>query len=196
MPLGKQAKLLTARQETVVLNHLGTTRHPARDRVIFLLSFKAGLRAKEISAIRWSMVSDPHGDIADEIALEDKASKGRGGRRVPMHKAVREALTTLQVVCGTKAKPDASVIYSERGSGMSAASVVNWFSRLYATLGMQGCSSHSGRRTFVTAAARKIVQAGGSLRDVQQLAGHRDLSTTQSYIEGCSDAKRRVIDLL
>ena len=84
--LGKQAKILTSRQESLVLKHLETTRHPARDRVMFLLSVKAGLRAKEIASVSWSMVTDAHGRVADEIALEDRASKGRGGRRVPMHK--------------------------------------------------------------------------------------------------------------
>ena len=37
---------------------------------------------------------------------------------------------------------------------------------------------------------------GGSLRDVQQLAGHSSLATTQRYIEGSSDAKRRIVDLI
>ena len=51
-----------------------------------------------------------------------------------------------------------------------------------------------GRRTFITRAARKIVEAGGSLRDVQQLAGHTQLGTTQGYIDGSSEAKRRVVE--
>ena len=61
---------------------------------------------------------------------------------------------------------------------------------------MDGCSSHSGRRTFVTKAARKIVEAGGSLRDVQQLAGHRSLQTTQGYIDENPQAKRRVVEMI
>jgi site-specific recombinase XerC len=43
--------------------------------------------------------------------------------------------------------------------------------------------------------AAKIVEAGGSLRDVQELAGHASLATTQRYIQGDCDAKRRVVDL-
>ena len=57
-------------------------------------------------------------------------------------------------------------------------------------------SSHSGRRTFITRAAKKVVEAGGSLRDVQQLAGHSSLQTTQRYIEGDSEAKRKLVDLI
>jgi integrase len=63
-------------------------------------------------------------------------------------------------------------------------------------IGLAGCSSHSGRRTFITRAARKITEAGGSLRDVQQLAGHASLAMTQRYIEGDSDAKRKLIALI
>ncbi len=79
---------------------------------------------------------------------------------------------------------------------MSAGSVTVWFHRLYNDLGLIGCSSHSGRRTFITRAARRIVEAGGSLRDIQQLAGHANLGTTQRYIEGSSDAKRKLVNLI
>jgi integrase len=71
-----------------------------------------------------------------------------------------------------------------------------WFARLYGKLGFAGASSHSGRRTFITQAARKIIQCGGSLRDVQELAGHASLATTQRYIAGDAEAKRRVVALL
>jgi integrase/recombinase XerD len=87
------------------------------------------------------------------------------------------------------------IIHSERDAGMSAGAVQVWFHRLYAELGFNGASSHSGRRTFITSVAKKIVTAGGSLKDVQELAGHASLSTTQRYIEGDSEAKRRVVDM-
>ena len=88
---------------------------------------------------------------------------------------------------------DIYYLANERQGPMTAKTIVNWFKTTYLALGLVGCSSHSGRRTFVTNAARSIHKAGGSLRDVQELAGHRSIKTTQGYIEGNSDAQRRVI---
>jgi integrase/recombinase XerD len=79
---------------------------------------------------------------------------------------------------------------------MKARSIVIWFSRAYRAIGLDGCSSHSGRRTFITRAARLVHKAGGSLRDVQLLAGHRSIETTQRYIDGDSDAQRRLVSLI
>jgi integrase/recombinase XerD len=76
---------------------------------------------------------------------------------------------------------------------MTPRSIVNWFHDAYAQLGLIGCSSHSGRRTFITAAARLLSGTGGSLRDVQELAGHRALTTTERYIEGDRAATRKLI---
>ncbi len=90
----------------------------------------------------------------------------------------------------------ANVINSERGEHLGPNSVAHWFKRLYSSLGFDGCSSHSGRRTVITRAARKVSEAGGSLRDVQQLAGHASLQTTQRYVEGSTVAKRRLIAMI
>ncbi len=193
---GKQAKTLSPIQERRVLKHLETTRHPERDRAMFLLSLKAGLRALEIAGLTWDMVTDADVNVGDAIALEDRASKGRGGRTIPMNAHLHDALVALKVARGARARPDGTVIYSERGQSLSASSVTLWFHRLYRTLRLGGCSSHSGRRTFITRAARRVIEVGGSLRDVQQLAGHSSLATTQRYIEGSTDAKRRLVQLV
>ena len=197
MALGKQAKIVSDKQVRAVLAELDTRRYPLRDRAMFLFSIKGDLRAVEIASITWSMVTDAEGEIADVIALENRASKGKGGGRViPMHSDLKAALIALQRERGDKVRPDLPVIHSERDRGLSPAAIAVWFHRLYAGLGMVGCSSHSGRRTFITRAARKIGEVGGSLRDVQQLAGHGNLGTTARYIESDTDAQRKVVALI
>jgi integrase/recombinase XerD len=79
---------------------------------------------------------------------------------------------------------------------MTPQSIVVWFANAYRLIGLDGCSSHSGRRTFITRAARLVHKAGGSLRDVQILAGHRSIQTTQAYIDGDTDAQRRLVALI
>ena len=79
MALGKQAKVLSTAQQQATLAYIERTRWPLRNRVIFLLSVKAGLRAKEIAHLTWSMLTDASGALAEGISLQDKASKGRSG---------------------------------------------------------------------------------------------------------------------
>lgn len=197
MGQGRQAKILSPKQEAAALRHFETTRQPLRDQALFLLSVKAGLRAKEIAELTWAMVTDGSGELAGAMALPDRASKGEGGgRTIPLHPRLREALAALYAQRRAIVDPDDAVMYSERGWRLSAATVQRWFDRHYRALGFVGCSSHSGRRTFVTRGARKAVEAGGSLRDVQELAGHASLATTQRYIEGDTDAKRKLVSLI
>jgi integrase/recombinase XerD len=195
--LGKQAKVLGPREVRRLLDHVSHSRHPERDRVMVLLSFKSGLRAKEIAGLTWSMITDASGALADTIALPNKASKGRnGGRHIPLHDDLRVALADLLIARADKVRPNLPVIYSERADGYSANAIAVWFHGRFRQTGIEGASSHSGRRTFITSLAKRIVEAGGSLRDVQQLAGHSSLSITQTYIEGDAAAKKNVMKLI
>lgn len=195
MSLGKQAKTLSKGQVEAVLGYLAQTRHPARNRLIFLLSVKAGLRAKEIARLTWRMTNDSAGEIGPVLFLEDVASKGRtGGRVIPLNEDLRSALVDYRMQVLSYAGP--YVISTERALQTSPQMIVNLFQKWYRHLGFDGCSSHSGRRTFITNTARKISTVGGSLRDVQVLAGHTNLRTTQRYIEANADAQIRIVNLI
>ncbi len=83
---GKQAKIVSPTQERAILGYLATTRYPSRDRVLFLLSMKAGLRAKEMASLTWAMVTDATGQVAEVLHVPNRASKGKtGGRTIPLH---------------------------------------------------------------------------------------------------------------
>jgi integrase len=198
MALGKQAKTLTKTQVDTVSAYLRTRRYGLRDQTIFLLSVRAGLRAKEIANLQWSMVTDAEGNLGDAIHLTDAASKGRSGRIVPLNSQLRNNLSELLELTEKERRSDCQsdfLVTTERSARTSAQAVVNMFKRWYCDIGLLGCSSHSGRRTFITNAAKRISTVGGSLRDVQMLAGHSSLAVTQRYIDGDSDARRKVVDL-
>jgi integrase/recombinase XerC len=107
-----------------------------------------------------------------------------GTKYIPLNTALRDSLVALKAWRGNDATPERPIIHSERRKGYSAAAVAVWFHRFRSDMGFTGASSHTGRRTFITKAARRAVGAGGSLRDVQQLAGHSSLATTERNIEG------------
>ncbi|CUH60903.1 tyrosine-type recombinase/integrase [Thalassobacter stenotrophicus] len=199
MALGKQAKILTKGQVDSLTAFLLTRRHGIRDQTVFLLSVRAGLRAKEVANLRWAMVLTPEGEVGNAIHLTDNASKGRSGRVIPLNKQLRLNLVKLLEVAKQGRGFDfekSYVITTERSAQTSPQAVVNMFKRWYNDVGLLGCSSHSGRRTFITNAARKISTVGGSLRDVQMLAGHASLAVTQRYIEGDSEARQKIVDLI
>ena len=189
---GKQAKTLSTDHIDDLLFFAESSRHPPRNRLIVLLSVKAGLRAAEIAKLTWAMLLDPSGEVGGTLEIRDEIAKKRGGRSIPVHPDLRQALVEARQLCGGQ-RP---LIRSERGGAMTPMSIVVWFNRAYCALGFEGCSSHSGRRTFITRAARVVHKAGGSLRDVQLLAGHRSIQTTQRYIDGDSDAQRRLVSLI
>ena len=147
---GKQAKILSAAQIEDLLLFASTTRHPIRNRVLVCLSVRAGLRAGEIAKLSWDMVLDPAGHVGTVIELRDHAAKMHSGRKIPIHADLRDALIALR----NDWQGDGPVIRSERDRPMTPVSIVNWFAAAYRAIGLEGCSSHSGRRTFITRAAR------------------------------------------
>jgi integrase len=190
---GRQAKILSSADVDDLLVYASCLRNSSRNRVMVLLSTKAGMRAGEIANLTWDMVVGPTGQIGGIIELRDHAAKRGSGRVIPLHPDLRAALADLRRAAAAQS---GHVVTSERGGAMAGLSIVVWFNRAFKSIGLQGCSSHSGRRTFVTRAARLVHKAGGSLRDVQLLAGHRSIQTTQRYIDGDSDAQRKLVSMI
>ncbi len=51
-------------------------------------------------------------------------------------------------------------------------------------------------RTAITRMARKISTVGGSLKGIQEIAGHSSIQNTQRYIDSNQEAKQAVVNLM
>ena len=199
MGLGKQSKTLNKNQIKMVGEYLLSNRYGLRDQTIFYFSVKCGLRSKEISHLKWWMVMDSDGSVGNYLNLPNSSSKGRSGRVVPLNKDLKK---NLEMMLDENRRlsdfdPQTSfIVRTERSKSTSPQSIVNMFQKWYQKLGLIGCSSHSGRRTFITETSKKISLVGGSLRDIQMMVGHSSLQTTQRYIDWDSESQRKVVDLL
>ena len=140
--LAKQAKVLSPRELADLLAFTECGRQPLRNRVIVLLSTKAGLRAGEIANLTWDMLLNASGEIGSLIELRDHAAKKCSGRSIPIHPDLAAALAAWRQV----APSSEYVISSERDGPMTPLSIVVWFNRAFKNVGLKGCSSHSGRR--------------------------------------------------
>jgi integrase len=112
---GKQAKTLSTDHIDDLLFFAERSRHPLRNRLIVLLSVKAGLRAAEIAKLTWDMVLGPSSEVGSAIELQDKIAKKRGGRSIPLHVELREALIEARKLCNGQSH----IIRSERGGELS-----------------------------------------------------------------------------
>src|SRR4051812_24374849 len=142
---GRQAKILSAQHTEALLAFASFTRNPLRNCVVILLSVKAGMRAGEIAKLTWDMVLNANADVGTVIELRDEAAKNGSGRLIPLHPDLRQAL----IAWCDMTDAIGPVIQSERGRPMTAVSIVNWFALAFRSIGVTGCSSHSGRRTFI-----------------------------------------------
>ena len=199
MGLGKQSKTLNKSQIKMVGEYLLSNRYGLRDQTIFYFSVKCGLRSKEISHLKWWMVMDSDGSVGNYLNLPNSSSKGKSGRVVPLNKDLKKNLEKMLDEHQTTNDFDprtSFIVRTERSKSTSPQSIVNMFQRWYGDLGLVGCSSHSGRRTFITETSKRISTVGGSLRDIQMMVGHSSLQTTQRYIESYSQSQKKVVDMI
>ena len=189
----KQAKLLTETEVRRLRAVVDSLRHQTRNHTAVALSFYAGLRACEIAALRIKDVFDDTGAVRDTIYLSAAQTKGNDTCTVLVNRRLRAQLQRYALVYPKRtAQPTQALIFSSKGGGFTAQTMVNLFQRLYKLAGIGGASSHSGRRQFDTELADKGINA----RVVQILARHKHLSTTQRYIDVNDNKLRAAIELV
>ena len=187
----RQAQTLNEAQFRRVLHYCRSRRHPVRYTTIFMVSFYAGLRAKEIAALKLGDVFDETGAVREQFILGVDQSKGRQRRTVYLNQRLRKALATYaKSKCVQEL--DRPLFESQKGGHFSANTMCQLFLDIYKACGLKDASSHSGRRTYITRLANK----GVGVRLLAELAGHSHISTTQRYIDVNSDQLSQAVELL
>ena len=181
----KRANTLTKTSTQLTERYIAEhSRSPPSDLLKFRLSLRAGLRAGEIAAMRVEDMLAANGSISDMIEVRTlKQRYQKRTRKVEMHPEIREAFTALLQQHQTATFVAFSIGRDRQPRYLSASCVANWFFRLYRNVGLLGCSSHTGRRTFATEVARQLPAHQGSLRDLQIVMGHARIASTECYLE-------------
>lgn len=186
-----QAKTLTDREIKKVLDYVAVHRYAARNRAMLLITYLAGLRVSEVAALTCADVIAADGTVKTEIKLLAEHTKGGHARTVFVSDRLKKELTSYIKMLKHR-DPSQPLFRTQKREGFTGNTLCQHFHWLYRNAGIDGASSHSGRRTFITTLASK----GVSVRVLASLAGHRSIATTQAYIDVNDDMKRAAVQLI
>lgn len=188
-----QAKTLTPQELRRVLDHIATRPHAARNRAMLLVTHWSGMRVGEVAALRVSDVLDAQGSVRNEIRLDAEQTKGKHARVVFVNEKLRKEIAKY-LACHAPTNQDQKLFYTQKRmrEGFTANTLCQHFHHLYRAAGIEGASSHSGRRSFATAMASQ----GIGVRVLMRALGHRNISSTILYVDASDDMLRRAVELV
>jgi integrase/recombinase XerD len=174
-----------------VLNSSKMTKYGDRNRLVMVLSYYVGLRSCEICSLTVGDVIDGEGNVKEQVILKSHQTKGSKCNSIYFSGFVRDEIGTyLLKYSDLKERTTERLIQSQKGGGFTSQTLQNLFKHLYKSVGLDDCSSHSGRRTFITT----LSERGVSVRVIQELARHSDLGTTQRYIDVSVDKLKNAVE--
>lgn len=189
--MAKQAKVLNSTEIRRVLDYVATRKHALRNRALVLIMFNTGMRVSEVASLRIKDVVDSEGNIKNEIRLLAENTKTNEARTVFVNEKLRKELGQYAKLIAMDS-PNSKFFYSQKrdSDGFSSSTLCQHFHYLYKKVGLDGASSHSSRRTFITTLANK----GIGVRVIMGLSGHKALSSVQCYIDCNSELMRNAVE--
>ncbi len=197
-----QAKVLTEKEIKKVVKLIESKRHASRNRCMFLMTHMSGARISEVANLKIESVLSKDGTIKGEVYLSAEQTKGSKGRtlylseklqkEIELYLKTRFKLKDLLAVTLTDTSRALFANQKDCHRGFSASTACQMFHYWYKEAKIEGASSHSGRRGFITNLANK----GVHVRILQELAGHSSLSVTQKYIDVNHDKLRASVEML
>ena len=197
-----QAKVLTEKEIKKVIKVIESKRHASRNRCMFMMTHLSGARISEVASLRICDVLASDGTIKSEVYLSAQQTKGNKGRTVYLSDKMREEISQYlktrfklkDLLPVTMTDTHRALFTNQKDCvrGFSASTACQMFHYWYKEAKIEGASSHSGRRGFITNLANK----GVHVRILQELAGHSSIAVTQKYIDVNQDKLRIAVGML
>jgi integrase/recombinase XerC len=157
-----------------------------RDRAALELLYSAGLRNAELVGLAV-------GDLDLSEGLVRVLGKGRRERLAFVGSHAAKAVEDYLPVRAAKAKPKAKdrLFLNHLGTPLTSRSLCRMLERYLVRADLPtGTTPHSLRHTFAT----HLLEGGASIREVQDLLGHKHLSSTQIYTHLSPEHLRKVYE--
>ena len=197
-----QAKVLTEKEIKKVIKVIESKRHASRNRCMFMMTHMSGARISEVASLRICDVLASDGSIKSEVYLSALQTKGSKGRTLYLSDKLREEINLylktrfkLKDLLPVTMTDTVRALFTNQKDcqrGFSASTACQMFHYWYKEAKIEGASSHSGRRGFITNLANK----GVHVRILQELAGHSSIAVTQKYIDVNQDKLRIAVGML
>ena len=140
-----------------------------RDFAIITLIYGCGLRISEALSITQR---DLNGDYINITG------KGNKTRSVPILSSVKETIEKYVEHCPFNIGMEEPIFLGTRGKKMNVSVFQNQIRKIRTNLGLQpSVTPHAFRHSFAT----HLLSNGADLRSIQELLGHKNMSTTQIY---------------
>ena len=191
----KQAKTLNNKQLLVFFKQLEAFKNARRNKLVVCLTFYGGLRIGEVTKLKWSDVVDANLTVKDEIVLSAADNKSKEVQRLFINKKLRAEIIEYKNYYSQKngnLNLTLPLILTLRNTQFSPNSLCQLINSLYKRCNLPTATTHSGRRSFITNLANKSLNA----KVIMSLARHKNLSTTQKYIDVNDEQLKRAIELI
>ena len=161
-----------------------------RNNLIMVLSFYSGLRCSEIAALKISDVFEPDGSQKGECEI---FGKGERSRKIYLNsKPIQTALEEFKNdKCNIKdlySNRSRCLVLNQSKKPMNALGMCKLMKYIFKEANLPRCSSHSGRRWFIS----EVIYKTGNIGLAKKYAGHSDIRTTLIYFEDNPQLLRNV----
>lgn len=179
MPKEGKAKVLTEIEFKRVVAVQNSSKFAARNVALLYCSYGLGLRAKELSLLKIADIVVADGNLKDVVNLTSNHTKG--GKQRHIYLTNKKVVSAIQGYLNERdiTRTDVPLFLSQKGGRFSPNTMQMLFRKMYQAAGIDGASSHSGRRTFAT----RLIENGADIKAVSKLMGHSSIGMTAQYVE-------------